>query len=344
MAVLATDAAAYPEFVRNGYFSCTSCHVSPGGGSTLTDYGRSFAGEKVATWARPGEEKLVPTPEWFLLGANVRNVQTNVETSRAKEGRWIAMQRDVDVCLKLGPTHTCATAGLKGEEKDEFGLRKGYVRGDVGESFIVRAGRFFPRFGLMIANHTSPVRRGLGFDAGSETDQVEGTFVSEKLEITAYRDFGKPVRFPGDDKDANEAVEKATGGTVAVALGDKSRAGASYRRQQDTHTSGAFTAVGLSETTFVLAEIDQRRIKDLRAAASHLKVGHEVTRGVVPYLLHEADVADLRDGETRKDTYGLGLQWFPRPHFEIDAFYGHMLLRRDFSYASAGYLILHFYL
>ena len=32
----------YPEFSGDGYFSCTSCHVSASGGDLVTAYGRSF--------------------------------------------------------------------------------------------------------------------------------------------------------------------------------------------------------------------------------------------------------------------------------------------------------------
>lgn len=364
-----SPAWAYPEFVRYGYFSCTSCHVSPSGGGTLTDYGRSFAAEKLATWVKPNEERplhglIKNQPEWLLLGGNYRQVQTVVDSSRGESGHWIAMQRDTDLCVATKSpvaTFTCATYGLLPKEaegdKARYGLRKGFVRADVGESFAFRFGRFFPRFGLMIANHTSQIRSGLGFVPFGETDQFEATYMSELLEITAYYDFGRIINLGTDEDDIGKR-DKAFGGTVATLIGDKSRLGISYRRENHElnvdHLAGAFAAIGLSESTFVLAEVDQKASlyhtaiegqgKIIRGAVSHLKLGHEVYRGVIAAVSHESNFKDLRDGFSRSDTYGLGLQWYPRPHFEIDSFYGHVLSRRDFSYASAGYLVIHYYL
>lgn len=365
----AEQAQAFPEFVRHGYFSCTSCHASPGGGGTLTPYGRSFAAEKMSTWIYKDEEQPLHgaagvMPEWLMLGGDFRQIQTYVDAAPVREGRWITMQRDVDACVKTGSVWSCATAGqlpasiAGGKDEARYGLRKASVRVDLGENFIVRTGRFYPKHGLMIANHTSPVRRGLGFDAGRESDQVEGTFVSEFVEVTAYRDFGRVVRMTGDTEEIQEQFDQAFGLTTSVLLGTMSRAGVSYRREAKdiaaVHTAGVFGAIGFSEKTFLLAEVDQKAIaaKDpvpgspsiSRGAVSHMRFAHEPIRGVVPYLLHEMDFKDLTQGRTRKDTYGLGLQWFPRPHFEIDTFVGHVLNRQDFSYATAAYLLLHYYL
>jgi hypothetical protein len=210
----------------------------------------------------------------------------------------------------------------------------------------------------MIANHTSPVRRGLGFDQNKETDQLELTYLSEFVEATAYREFGRRLRFDGDTAESNESFDPGFGLTTAALLGTSSRAGLSYRQvRHDEATdqiAGVFAAIGWSPQTFTLAEVDQKatvtkhpadgQAKILRGAVSHLKLAHEPVQGVVPYLVHEADVPDLTAQKTRKDTYGLGLQWFPRPHLELDSFYGHMLVRQDYSYAAVAYFILHYYL
>lgn len=363
---VAGSAEAYPEFVRHGYFSCTSCHVSPGGGSTLTDYGRSFAAEKLVTWTakdeeRPGHGILPALPESLVLGGNFRQIQTVVESSRSRTGRWIPMQRDVDACAHLAATWTCGTVGMlpKEEQGDEasYGLRKAQIRVDLGENFVVRAGRFHARHGLMIANHTSPVRRGLGFDQGKEADVAELTFLSEFLEVSAYREFGRKVRFAKETAEGNSAFADASGLSAATLIKETSRVGLSYRRvggDDVAHVGGMFAAIGWSPQTFTLFEVDQKAVvkRDpepgqshiARGAVSHVKLAHEPTQGVVPYLLHEADVPDLRRQETRKDLHGLGAQWFPRPHLELDLFYGHLLVRQDYSYAAVAYLLLHYYL
>jgi hypothetical protein len=241
----------------------------------------------------------------------------------------------------------------------QFGLRKAMLRADIGEHVVLRAGRFYPRYGLMIANHTAAIRQGLGFGPDTETDQLEATYVAEQLEVAVASDLGRVVRFASETKDENDAFPRGLTATVATPIGTMSRVGLSYRRTKEgggdevQHTAGLFGAIGVSESTFVLAEIDQRATEGPDAASgdrikrlltSYLKIGTELTRGVVPYLQHEVLFRDLTDGTTRQDTYGVGLQWFPRPHLELDTFAGHVLIRSDSSYATAGYLLLHYYL
>ncbi len=362
-------ASAYPEFVKSGYFACNSCHVSPGGGGVLNDYGRAFAAEKLSTWSYEGEDRLLhgaipELPNQLIIGGNFRQIQTYVDSKRAETGRWIPMQRDLDACVKLGDSTTCATLGVTryaeetSDHKMKFGLRKAMTKYDLGENFSVRVGRFFERYGLMIADHTRAIRRGLGFEQGRETDQVEVNYVSEKLDLSLARDFGHAVKMGGETEQEKASFKKGWVASAATFLGEKTRVGTSYRFSDlDDSTSqaaGVFVATGLGQSSFLLAEVDQVRTeldKDIpgiekisRKAVSYTKLGTELTRGVVPYIQHEISVADIRDGKTRQDTYGAGLQLFPRPHFEVDAFYGHVLIRQDMSYASAGYLILHYYL
>ncbi len=359
----ASRAEAFPELVRHGYFSCTSCHVSPGGGGVLTPYGRSIAAEKLSTWTYKDEEAvghgaLPKLPDWLLVGGDFRQIQTYVDTARARSGRYIAMQRDVEICGTgtLGPVLTgCVTAGSLPKTDPsadlQYGVRKAYVRADFGEHVALRAGRFYPRFGLMIPNHTSPVRAGLGYAPNGETDQIETTYLSETLELTASYDFGRGLDL-GTELEALGTVEPAYGFSFATLLGTSSRAGASYRHRglKDgvEHDAGLFAALGLDPKNFILAEVDQKAVvvddEITRSAVSHLKFGHEIHQGVVLATVHEVDFKDLRDGATRADTYGLDLQWFPRPHLELEAFVGQLLQRRDFSYATAAYLMMHYYL
>lgn len=362
-------ARAYPEFVRNGYFACSSCHVSPGGGGVLNEYGRSYSAEKLSAWNYEGEEKLLhgaigDLPESLIIGGDFRQIQTYVDSQRSESGRWIPMQRDLDACVKFGNSTTCGTWGIirQAEESSDghmkFGLRKAMTKYDINENFSVRAGRFFERYGLMIADHTRSIRRGLGFEQGRETDQLEIDYTSEKFDIAISRDFGHAVKLGGETDEEQESFTKGWVGTLATFLGEKTRVGGSYRyndaKGSVSQTAGIFVASGLGQSSFVLAEVDQQRTeldeavpgveKISRKVMSYVRLGTEVYKGVIPYLQQEVAMQDIRDGKTRQDTYGAGLQFFPRPHFEIDAFWGHVLIRQDMSYASAGYLLLHYYL
>lgn len=330
----ATPAEAYPEFVRHGYFSCTSCHVSPGGGGALTEYGRGFEAEKLATFVRKDEELPLhglvgPTPPWLVVGGNMRQIQTVTESARSRDGRYIPMQRDLEACVHPGPVFVCAT-----EDFQDKRTRRASVRGDIGENFTLRAGRFLPRYGLMIANHTSAIRQGLGFDQDAETDQVEATFLSERVEVTAAKGFG---RKRGD-------LPKAETGSAFFSASEKTRLGASYHRAKETRTIGVNVATALGDQWFLLAEVDEQIVPHKRAAVSFLRLGYELARGFFPYVTHEVTFKNVEYGATRRDLYGYGLQWFPRPHFELDTLFGHALSRETMSYASAAYLLLHYHL
>ena len=62
------EAKAFPQFSGDGYFSCTSCHVSSSGGDTLTAYGRSFAEEKLTTWVLRERVSLYTVASIFQNG------------------------------------------------------------------------------------------------------------------------------------------------------------------------------------------------------------------------------------------------------------------------------------
>jgi hypothetical protein len=355
-------ALAYPEFVRHGYQNCASCHVSPSGGGILTDYGRSFSAEKLSTYSYPGEERPLhgsvgELPEWFMLGGNFRQIQTLVETPRSRDGRWIRMQQDIEACLKAATILTCGTAGMtrpasqSDSGKAEYGLRKFAVRFDVHDAWILRVGRFYPKFGLMLANHTSPVRRGMGFDALMESDQVEFNYLSEWFEATLARDFGDAVQLNSVDDDIQ--LPLGWNGAVNVPLGEKSRGGIHARHLGDEIAYGISLALGPTESTFFLAEVDRREVQAensgnavsaTSAMASHLRLGSEVWRGVAVYGMHEMLMPDARRTLTRRDTYGIGLQWFPRPHVELEGFVGHLLFRESSQYAHIASFLLHYYL
>ena len=353
-----TKAFGYQEFVRHGYFSCISCHLSPAGGGILTEYGRSYGAEKLTRSASKDEEKpfhgLAPEmPSWLMLGGNIRQVQTATKTATTHDGRWIAMQRDIDVCAKGGPVTACVTGGIVRRAEQEasgqtrYGIRKALVQfqsqTQTGESLITRAGKFSPRYGLMIADHTSFIKQSLGFGLGDEQNQVDATWTTEKFEIAGSYIFD---RVPGMTLNAMIPVKE----TMQV--------GMSYRSQNapdfTTHTDGLFAGLGFSDATYLLAEVD-RQTTALDAGPQELprtsttwvtytKLGHEVSRGIVTYVQHQVEFKESAGNTQRRDSFGLGIQVFPRPHFEIDAYYGRIVNQKNMTYMNMAYILLHYYI
>ena len=76
--------------------------------------------------------------------------------------------------------------------KDQFISRRHYLGYRVTESLIVRAGRFLVNYGLNTGNHVLFVRRGLGFDQGTETYNLETYFESESFDGSLTILGGRP--------------------------------------------------------------------------------------------------------------------------------------------------------
>lgn len=360
--VLPSPARAFPEFVRHGYFSCTSCHVNPSGGGILTDYGRSYSAEKLSAASIKGEEEAlhgVLTGEpgkgirsWLLIGGNLRQLQAASETSTSRDGRWIPMQRDLEICLIGGGATACATGGItkygwaSSTGKTEYGLRKYSLNVQATESIMIRTGRFSPRFGTMIPDHNAWIQAASGRGIDDERDQLELIFSTDKLEVAVTRDQGRY----GEDHIPSGYIVNAV-----HAMTETIRTGVSYRTQNSnsskSQTAGIFTAAGINENAYVLTEINhQSRAanspgkQDTTRIASYVKAGLEINQGLVTYAVQQIDWKEGHLSPARRDMYGIGLQYFPRPHFELDARAGKILNRADFTYLNTAYLLLHYYL
>jgi len=334
----------------------------------VTDYGRSFSAEKLARSSVKDEEKpfhgfAAELPAWLLVGGNFRQVQSATETSSYREGRWIAMQRDVDVCVKRDPAIACVTGGIvrRSEQdpdgKTRYGARKFVIQSQFGESLLVREGRFSPRYGLMIADHTSSIKRGLGFGLNDERDQLEFTYTTETYEVAVGYEFGRTIKLNIADRDITTKTSGMTA-TAMMPIKNTHRVGTSYRSQKEEdrtiQTVGLFGAQGFTELTYLLLEVDQQDVllesapegvsKRTDALVSYAKLGHEVTAGVVGYVSHQKENKGTGSSKIKREQIGLGLQWFPRPHFEVEGFYGKIFTDSSYSFTNLAYLVLHYYL
>lgn len=356
----ATPAHAVPEMARFGYFSCTTCHVSPAGGGALTAYGRGLSAERLSTWSYKGEEELlgVPswkTPEWLILGGDFRNIQTHYESATAREGRWIRMQSDVSAAFVL-PHVTASVAGgprgmARGVAQKHWGeprLREYWVKGDALDSQLqARVGRFYPRFGLMVPQHTVNIRRDLGFDQGKENLNAELTWLSESDEFAGTALLG------ARDQELEGSREKGIAAVWNHYLLNKHRIGVSVLSGKEGETKRAVAGLNgifaLSDKWFLMSELDhQSRIVGKAAATSGLvvfnRLGFEPVQGVVPIIQLEQSLPSLKDRKTRVDSYALGSQWYPRPHFDLEALVGTALNHATYSYAATAYFLIHYYL
>jgi len=216
------------------------------------------------------------------------------------------------------------------------------------ESFVVRFGRFQKTFGIHTPEHTLVTKKGLGWDENTETYNLEGAYLGEQWDLFVSGVFGRI-----DTKSVSREEGVAVRG--GYNLSESQKLGLSYfygdGKTGDRHVFGPYAQIGFSKKLFLLAEVDfQRNMSNGRAATfgwvNYLKFGYEAMRGLQLFLNHEFSRTDFSVAD-RFDThrYGLGVQWWPRPHFEIQGIYMKQkatALHPD--YGDIAWLLLHYYL
>ncbi len=344
-------ARAFPEMIRYGYVNCTSCHVSPSGGGVLTDYGRELSAEVLSTWSKEGETAfiygVVPTPSWLSLGGDVRAVELYRNTPQVTASRFINMQDDLEAAGAIGRFTIDASAGLY---MNNFESRRYYALYHATDELSLRFGKFRQAYGLMEPDHTTPITRGLGWDEDTESYNLEAAWLSDKLNVYLTGNFGQL----GSDMIPANMWERGIALRLGVPFSDRYLVGFSYfhgvSQTWNRDVAGPFAMLGFTKHFFLLSEIDFQKIEDSTLLdgtgwVTWNKLDYEFIQGLHGYLSYELTRPLFAYSGAENSAYGIGSQWFPRPHFEFDlkwlfqstpAFPG-----RTSDYAV---LLLHYYL
>jgi hypothetical protein len=359
--MLATETVgAYPQFQLSlGTDRCVTCHFSPAGGGLINDYGRDEAG---STISRGGDGRFLhgkwSPPSWLLLGADYRGVVAL--KSRDDDRELLAFPMQTDIYIRAGGEHVSfnMTAGMRGGARDpqppfveRLVSREHYFMYQRDRGAYVRAGRFFPIHGIRSQDHTTTVRRYLGFHTLEEPYGIgAGTFGdSWEAHVSAF--VPRPIEFLG-------AGTKARGATIyyerrimedTAAIAGQARVGVS---STDVRTSVGivgkrwFADAGV----MLLAELDLVRQSFADDAgptryqlAAYGGVSKFVAQGVMVGAAIQRWQPDLRLN-TARDAFDVNVQYFFRAHFEL-----HLLLRAsgegDFDNPGLlSFLQLHYYL
>lgn len=355
---VSSSAFAYPELSRHGYTNCTSCHLSPSGGGLLTPYGRELSKEILSTWAKDGEQYFaygkISHDEKVLLGAFFRGLQAHREDRNSKVGRFILMQADAEAGYDGGKW---ALAGTLGRQEIRSGLksdgrifsRRHYALYRPSDTVQVRAGKFLRFYGLNDPNHNLYVRRDLGFGFDTETYNLELSYLGEN--VSAYATYLRGSL--GEDR-FSQLRENAGTFSISYFLQEKQKLGFSaYLGESDLSERklfGPWLIVEFFPKLFLLSEFD-RQFKSLRPtgskqngyAMSH-RLNYEVMQGLIPFLSYDRKQLNSGDPATKHHAYGLGVQAFPRPHWELVASWQRETLLLNKSRSDLLSLMLHFYL
>lgn len=355
---------AYPEMIRHGYTNCTSCHISPTGGGVLTPYGRELSKEILSTWGTDRETLFmdsIKTPDNLSLGGDVRTAQIYQNTPSLVTATLINMQEDFEAAYTWNKKLTFdASVGYnhRGEPAtalDHVISRRHYVIFQADEQTSIRAGKFNYAYGINTSDHQLLIKSGLqiaddSLAGSSETYNVEAAWLGDKLNFYATGILGRP-----DEPD----YHRETGGTLtaSIAPGESYKMGVSYLYARtdlgtNRHVFGPWGILGFTPKFFLLSELDfqgahqDTNLLETRqwGMVDYLRLDYEYFQGFHGFLTQELFRLDFRDPSTLNKVYGIGLQWFPRPHFEFDAEWQLQISAQVQGYTDFAFLMLHYYL
>lgn len=351
--LVATTAHAYPQFqLALGADRCNTCHLSPAGGGLLNDYGRDEAG---STISRGGDGRFAhgawEPPSWLELGADLR--LAGFLKMRAPDVDPAVFPMQTDVYVRAGSERLSFTATLGSRPTrppspplvERLASREHYVMYETATSYV-RAGRFFPIFGVRSQDHTAYVRRHLGFYILEEPYGVGAGTFGDTWEGHVSAFAPRPADFLGSGIKASGATAYAEKRFETTAIAAQTRVAIS-----DADTRVTLGAVGkhFVRDVMLLGELDLQRqaFADVDATryqlAGYLGASTFVARGwMVGAALHHWH-PDLTLRSTR-DAVEVNVQYFPRAHVEV-----HLLVRAsgEGDYDTPGllsFLQLHYYL
>lgn len=325
MALGSGRAFSFPENTRHGYPSCVSCHVSPAGGGALTAYGRGASEAFMSSWAFEGEGQpdwgfLGGLPSWLALGGDQRGVAiaSRDEAGAFGNPKGIPMELSAEAAIIAGPITLDVSGGVYGPDRT-LEYRRFFAKLMLTPTIEMRAGRFIPAYGINVEDHTTATRTALSLGQGSESYNAEAAWLAPGGELIATAILGQTLRseMDNDSRIGTLRTDDMVGGAVRAAAYTDSRSsiGASALSLKSfagakRDAVGAFTQAGLSDKVFVLAEADKLWERGQPAATvSMTKVGAEIVAGLMATV----------QADTLGAAYGgrLGLQWMPRPHWEL---------------------------
>lgn len=192
--LITTKGLSFPDNIRHGYNSCSSCHVSATGGGILTPYGRMTSAEVMSSFGSEDEGQpfhgLLKTSDSLDIGGDFSYL--SIATKRYE--RAFTMQREASIAVNYNRKYYLVAQGGAYGELATPDIRKAFIQGEPFENWVFKAGRFFPAFGIM-SNEHSYLYRSRYFNQGRETLNAEITYREKQWEVSATKIFGHPSEF-----------------------------------------------------------------------------------------------------------------------------------------------------
>jgi len=349
-AVVSSQAFAFPEMVRHGYTQCTACHVSPSGGGILTSYGRELAAEVLSTWSYADESQFTHSKvgekladKGILFGGDVRYLQYRYKDSNQLTGKFFLMHADIQAAYETKQFTTVVSVGQVQDPLSNLNkislnstMYYGYLK--ITDQFGLRAGRFDPAFGINMPDHTLVTKMAVMTDPLMQFDTAEASYLSEHWTVLVSAAKTVP-------NISIASQESAVTTNVSYAVTNRMRVGGSFWTGQgpQLHRTlyGANAILGFTEHFYNLTEIDFKHDANQDGTYGFTRLAYEVYKGIIPYLQYQHQQADFTATNTVADWYGVGLHFFPRPHFEVTGEWDHGRVAN--ANTDSSWVMFHYY-
>lgn len=350
-AFASTAGFAYPELVRRGYANCITCHVSPTGGGILTTYGRSLIPEVLSTTGNEEQSKflygVIDLPEWLLGGGDFRVLGAYAGFNG--DGNFkivVPMQADLEAAASVDKFTFDATGGIDYDKTPVS--RRHYVLYHATDEISLRAGKFMPAYGINTEDHGLAIKRGIGKDQATETYNLEASLITAHYDVFLTAIAGRPDR-PSLGAETGAALSSS------VFFAERFKAGVSYyyghRDIENRQLAGPFAILGFTPHLFMLAELDYQWLSapgglgNTTGLVDDIRLDLEVIQGVHLYLTQEYSQLATNNPSTFSDAYGIGAQFFPWPHWELNTLYQKQRIGGSSTpFGDFYWAMVHFYL
>lgn len=342
-------ASAYPQYQLSRETTCTSCHVSTGGGGLLDSMGEATASDINQF---PGDPRFlhgaVDLPSWLLVGGDFRAATGMSDRGAGPAFVVFPMQMELAAAVTKGPVTVMATAGTIRPDEDKPAsillLREHWLQWKSESSgWSVRAGRFAPVYGQRNAEHNWVSRRYGGAPLYGETYSAQLAWIDDTFEAHVTG-FVADRWFPSAERGDGAALYAETRLRSDTAVGVMARFAASH----DEHRSqgGVVVKRWWEGPRLLLAAEGQLVKQSIRNAAVRSQwLGQLVATKFLSNSMFldvgighfEPNVAMEHVGRTAVD---VNLHWFTWSHLELIASARAHLLGLGSGGPTTGYGLL----
>lgn len=259
------------------------------------------------------------------------------------------MQGDLEAAVKLrGFTFDLSLGRFqRAAEEPRLKSRRFFAMYNFTDEISLRVGRFTPVYGINLPDHIIATRAPLGLDEGNETYNVEASWLTDTWNFVLTG-----IKGPVENPDAGQ--ENAVATQISYAFHDTYKLGVNgwsgRSDSQGRRMAGLYALFGFTPELYYMGEFDWKWTTALASDTetkgfyTYNRFGYEVYRGI--HLLGTVEYwqNNLDDNNSSNDRYGLGAQWFPRPHFDIQAIWAKARAKAAGStFSDYAWAMLHYY-